>query len=65
MLSKLKTGGFWASLKTMPAKLPKTESAPMFAVTETNIADDVIEVEDDSMAPGSSKESGNKNKEKL
>ena len=49
----------------MPAKLPKTEPAPMFAVTETNIADDVIEVEDDSMAPGSSKESGNKNKEKL
>ena len=40
--SKLKTGGFWASLKTMPAKLPKTEPAPMFAVTETNIADNVI-----------------------
>ena len=49
----------------MPAKLPKTEPAPMFAVTETNIADDVIEVEDDSTGPGSSKESGNKNKQKL
>ena len=49
----------------MLAKLPKTEPAPMFAVTETNIADDVIEVEDDSTAPGSSKKSGNKNKEKL
>ena len=32
----------------------------MFAATETNVADDAIEVEYDSTAPGSSKESGNK-----
>ena len=32
----------------------------MFAATKTNVADDAVEVEDDSMAPGSSKESDNK-----
>ena len=32
----------------------------MFAATETNVADDATEVEYDSTAPGSSKESGNK-----
>lgn len=32
----------------------------MFAATKTDVADDSIEVEDDSTAAGSSKESGNK-----
>ena len=32
----------------------------MFAATETNVADDTIEVEDHSTEPGSSKESGYK-----
>ena len=32
----------------------------MFVATETNVADDEIEVVDDNMAPASSKESGNK-----
>ena len=32
----------------------------MFAATETNVADDAIEVVVDSTAPGSSRESGNK-----
>ena len=57
---KIKIEGFWASLKTRPAKPLKTELPPMFAATKTNVVDDAIEVEDDSTAPGSSKESGNK-----
>ena len=32
----------------------------MFASTETNVADDATEVEDDSTAPGSGKQSGKK-----
>ena len=47
MLSKSKIGGFWAALKTRPAKPPKTEPPPMFVATETNVADDAIEVVDD------------------
>ena len=39
-------------------KPPKTESPPMFVATKANVADDVIEVVDDNMAPGSNKESG-------
>ena len=58
--SKSKIGGFLASLITRPAKPPKIEPPPMFAATETNVADDAIEVEHDSTAPGSIKESGNK-----
>ena len=37
-----------------------SEPPPMFAATKTDVADDSIEVEDDSTAAGSSKESGNK-----
>ena len=37
-----------------------SEPPPMFAATETNVADDAIEVAVDSTAPGSSRESGNK-----
>ena len=58
--SSSKIRGFWASLKTSSAKPPKTELPPMFAATETNVVDDAIEVVVDSTAPGSSKESGNK-----
>ena len=58
--SKSKIGGFWASLKTRPAKPPKTESPPMFPATKTNVADDTVEVVVDSTAPESSKECGNK-----
>ena len=43
-----------------PVKPPKTEPPPMFTATKTNVADDGIEVEDNSATPGSSKESGNK-----
>ena len=58
--SKAKTGGFWASLKTRPAKPPKTEPPPMFVATEINVTDDAIVGVDHSTAPGSSKENGNK-----
>ena len=51
---------FWASLKTRSAKPPKVEPPPLFAATETNVADDAIKVEDDNTAHGSSKESSNK-----
>ena len=60
MQSKPKIEGFWASLKTRPAKPPKTEPLPMFVATEINVADDAIVGIDYSTAPGSSKESGNK-----
>ena len=60
MQSRSKIGGFRASLKTTPAKPPKTEPLPVFTATETNVADDAIEEEDDSTTPGSSRESGNK-----
>ena len=46
--------------KARLAKPPQTELPPMFVATENNVADDEIEVVDDSTAPGSSKESANK-----
>ena len=64
MQSKSKIGGFGASLKTRTAKTPKTEPSPVFTATKTNVADDAIEVVDDSMALGSSKESTNKRSHK-
>ena len=57
-------GRFRASLKTRPAKPPKTKPPPIIVATETNVANDAIEVVDDSTAPGSSKESGNKRDDK-
>ena len=58
--SKSKIRGFWASLKTRPANSPKAEPPPMFVATETNVADNAIELVDDRTTPGSRKESGNK-----
>ena len=62
--SKLKITGFWASLKTRPTKPPKTEPPPMFAATKSNATIDATEVVDDSMTPGSGKESGSKRDQK-
>ena len=58
--SKSKITGFWASLKTRPKKPPKTEPPPMFVASKSNETADATEVVDDSMTPGSGKESGNK-----
>ena len=41
-------------------KPPKIEPPAMFAITKTNVADDAIEVEDDSTAHGSGKERDNR-----
>ena len=60
--TKSKIGGFGVSLEKRPAKPPKTESFSILATTKTDVADDAIEVEDDSTEPGSSKESCNKNR---
>ena len=57
---KSKIGGFRTSVKMRPAKLSKTKPPPIIVATKTNVADDAIEVVDDSTAPGSSKEIGNK-----
>ena len=46
--------------KTRPAKPPKTKPPAIFVATKTNVANDAIEVVDDSKAPASSKKSGNK-----
>ena len=60
--TKSKIGGFGVSVKKRPVKPPKTESSPILTTTKTDVADDAIEVEDDSTEPGSSKESCNKNR---
>ena len=58
---KIKDWRILGSLKTRAAKPPKTEPPPIFVATKTNVADDTIEMVDDSRTtPGSSKESGNK-----
>ena len=41
-------------------KPPKIEPPAMFAITKTNVADDAIEVEDDSTTHGSGKERDNR-----
>ena len=56
--SKSNAARFWTSLKTTPANLTNTEPPPISCAT--NVANDEIEVENDAMTPGSSKESCNK-----